>query len=204
MDVSLDQSVAWVAQGGVLAFPTETSGGLGADARSDARRSTGCASSGPRRRADLDPLTGVAALAALGFRVGAAAAVACDFWPGPPRSCCRVRARSRAASRADGARSACARRTRWRAPAQRCASAGIGPLTATSCNASGAPPARTRADARAVCGGDPRVRVIAEGEEAGGEAASTVVDVTGARPRVLRWGALGESALQPVLAELAA
>jgi tRNA A37 threonylcarbamoyladenosine synthetase subunit TsaC/SUA5/YrdC len=33
---------------------------------------------------------------------------------------------------------------------------------------------------------------------------STVVDLTGPTPRVLRWGALAEAALRPVLEEVAA
>jgi tRNA threonylcarbamoyl adenosine modification protein (Sua5/YciO/YrdC/YwlC family) len=208
MGVSLDDAVDWVAQGGVLAFPTETVWGLGADATSGAAIERLRAFKG---RADQAPIsilvTGVRALAALGFRVDAAAQrLARDFWPGPLTlvlPCAGAFAPG--VARADGAIGVrCSPHAVASTLAERCASAGTGPLTATSCNASGAPPARTRADARAVCGGDPRVRVIAEGEDAGGEAASTVVDVTGARPRVLRWGALGESALQPVLAELAA
>ena len=128
--------------------------------------------------------------------------------PARSRSCCRARPRSRPASRARTARWGCAaRRTRLRASSPRAARrAGAGPLTATSCNASGAPAARTRAAARRVCGGDPRVRVISDGarRERATASPSTVVDVTGPRPRVLRWGALAEPALRPVLEELAA
>jgi tRNA A37 threonylcarbamoyladenosine synthetase subunit TsaC/SUA5/YrdC len=43
-----------------------------------------------------------------------------------------------------------------------------------------------------------------EGAEAGDHPASTVVDLTGARPEVLRWGGLSEKVLAPVLAEIAA
>jgi len=46
--------------------------------------------------------------------------------------------------------------------------------------------------------------VIAAGADAGGDVPSTVVDVTGSAPRVLRWGALTEPALGPILEELAA
>jgi tRNA A37 threonylcarbamoyladenosine synthetase subunit TsaC/SUA5/YrdC len=69
-----------------------------------------------------------------------------------------------------------------------------------------------------VSGDHEHVRVVADGEDAWGAGfaqraegerrpaglASTVVDVTSARPRVLRWGALDERALAPVLAEVAA
>jgi len=43
-----------------------------------------------------------------------------------------------------------------------------------------------------------------DGAEAGGERESTVVDVTGERPTVLRWGALPEPVLEPVFKEIAA
>src|SRR5439155_19737632 len=36
MEVALADAVAWIVRGGVLAYPTETVWGLGADARSDA------------------------------------------------------------------------------------------------------------------------------------------------------------------------
>src|SRR5262249_11299859 len=126
-------------------------------------------------------VTGVGALAALGFRVGAAAErLARDFWPGPLTlvlPCDSVFPAGLA--RGDGAIGVrCSPHRVASDLAARCAREGTGPLTATSCNASGAPPARTRADARAVCAGDPTVGVIADGEEATGATPSTVVDLT--------------------------
>jgi tRNA A37 threonylcarbamoyladenosine synthetase subunit TsaC/SUA5/YrdC len=38
-----------------------------------------------------------------------------------------------------------------------------------------------------------------EGAEAGGDAASTVIDTTVAVPRVLRWGSLRQEDLRPLL-----
>ena len=43
-----------------------------------------------------------------------------------------------------------------------------------------------------------------EGAEAGGHPASTVVDLAGERPEVLRWDGLPERVLAPVLAEIGA
>jgi tRNA A37 threonylcarbamoyladenosine synthetase subunit TsaC/SUA5/YrdC len=88
-----------------------------------------------------------------------------------------------------------------RAFARRLAREGLGPATATSLNRSGEPPAQSVAQARALCGDsaeEPRLLPI-EGAEAGGDAATTVVDLTGARPEVLRWGALREEELAPHL-----
>ncbi|TMA34074.1 MAG: threonylcarbamoyl-AMP synthase [Deltaproteobacteria bacterium] len=208
MDVSLSDAVKWIAERGVLAYPTETVWGLGADARSDAAVDQLRAFKG---RGDAAPIsilvTGAGALAALGFRIDAAAQrLAREFWPGPLTLVLPCSASFAAGvAREDGAVGVrCSPHRVASELAASCARAGTGPVTATSCNATGAAPARTRAEARDVCGGDPRVRVIADGEDASGEPPSTVVDVTGAVPRVLRWGALQESALGPVLEELAA
>ena len=206
--VSLADAVAWVAQGGVLAYPTETVWGLGADARSPAAVETLRAFKGRGDDAPISILvTGVGALAALGFSVGAAAQrLARDFWPGPLTLVLPCDgAFAPGVARGDGAIGVrCSPHAAAAELAQRCAQAGAGPLTATSCNRTGAPPARTRADARGVCSGDPRARVLGDGPDAEGAEASTVIDMTGAQPRVLRWGALAEPALRPVLAELAA
>ena len=39
--------------------------------------------------------------------------------------------------------------------------------------------------------------------EAGGDEASTVLDLTGSAPEVLRWGAVAADALEPILRDLA-
>jgi L-threonylcarbamoyladenylate synthase len=208
MDVSLARAVAWIAQGGVLAYPTETVWGLGVDACSDEAVDRLRAFKG---RSDAAPIsilvTDVDALAALGFRVDATAQrLAREFWPGPLTLVLPCDgAFAPGVARGDGAVGVrCSPHAVAGELALRCARAGAGPLTATSCNVSGEPAARTRAEAQRVCGGDPGLRVISDGDDAGRCEPSTVVDLTGQRPRVLRWGALPEPALRPVLAELAA
>jgi L-threonylcarbamoyladenylate synthase len=62
-----------------------------------------------------------------------------------------------------------------------------GPLTATSCNVSGQPPARSEAEVRAYFDG--QLDAIVSGDAPGG-APSTVVDATGSELRVLRQGAV--------------
>ena len=222
MDLALEDAVAWIASGGTLAYPTETVWGLGADARSDAAVARLRAFKGRDDDAPISILvTGLPALGAFGFRVEAAAQrLARDFWPGPLTLVLPCRGRfAEGVARGDGAVGVrCSPHAVASELAARCARAGVGPLTATSCNASGAPAARTRDEARRVCGEDANVRVLqvarseaepsedqwADGADAAGDAPSTVVDVTGSRPRVLRWGALPERALSPVLEELAA
>ena len=208
MELSVADAVAWIAQGGVIAYPTETVWGLGADARSHAAVGRLRALKG---RGDAMPIsilvTGVGALAALGVRLDAAAErLAREFWPGPLTLVLPCDgAFAPGIAREDGAIGVrCTPHEVASELAVRCARAGAGPLTATSCNASGEPAARTRAEARRACERDPSVRVITTGADAGDEPPSTVIDVTGPRPRVLRWGALAEPALRPILEELAA
>ncbi len=88
--------------------------------------------------------------------------------------------------------------------ARRLPLAGIGPITATSLNRSGEPPAATLAMAQALCGEGPdEPRLIdVEGAEAGGDAESTVVDATSNTLQVLRWGALPANEIEPVIEEI--
>lgn len=69
---------------------------------------------------------------------------------------------------------------------------GLGPVTATSLNRSGDPPARNRAEAERVCGNE----IPMLDGEAGGEATSTVVDTRGGSLRVLREGAIRREELE--------
>ena len=207
MGVSLADAVAWIARGGVLAYPTETVWGLGADARSDAAVAGLRAFKGRSDDAPLSVLvSGVAALAPLGFRVDATAQrLAAEFWPGPLTLVLRCDgrfARGVASGATIGVR--CSPHPAALELARRCERARVGPPTATSCNASGEPPAATRADARRVCDDADRVALLACDDDAAGGDASTVVDLGGDAPRVLRWGAIREPALRPVLEELAA
>lgn len=76
-----------------------------------------------------------------------------------------------------------------------------GALTATSANPTGRPPART---AQEVAAYFPRgVGVIIDGGPAQTESPSTVLDVTGARPRLIREGLLTRRELEQTLEGLA-
>jgi tRNA threonylcarbamoyl adenosine modification protein (Sua5/YciO/YrdC/YwlC family) len=208
MAIGLEEAVAWIGGGGVLAFPTETVWGLAVDARSEAAVGALRDFKGRGGDAPISVLvTGVAALAPLGFEVAPAAQrLARDFWPGPLTLVLDCRgAFAAGVGRDDGAIGV---RCSSHPLAARLAGAlekrALGPITATSCNRSGDPAARTRAEAQRVCGEDERLRVLADAPDATGEVPSTVVDLTGKAPRVLRWGALSETVLAPVLAEIAA
>jgi L-threonylcarbamoyladenylate synthase len=201
-------AVERVREGGLITYPTETVWGIGADATSDAaierlRRWKG--------RGDDSPISilvaGMADLEVLGFEVGESVQkLAGAFWPGPLTlviPCRRAFARGIAsAAGAVGVR--CSSHPLAAALARRCEAEGVGPITATSLNRTGAPPAQNRAEVRALIGRDPDGPQLIEVEaaEAGGDPESTVVDVSGARPRMLRRGSLGVEELEPLLREI--
>jgi L-threonylcarbamoyladenylate synthase len=189
---------------GLVAYPTETLWGLGADARSAAALAR---LAGWKRRSDGQPISilveGLASLAPLGIEVDRRArALAAAFWPGPLTLVLPCRGRlAPGIARADGAVGVrCSPHPLAAALAAAVAAAGLGPLTATSLNRHGEPPARTCADAARLARepGDPLL-VGAGGPDAGGGPPSTVLDLTAARPRVLRAGAVDAAALTRAL-----
>jgi L-threonylcarbamoyladenylate synthase len=204
----IGDAVKRVGAGGMIAYPTETVWGIGADASAAAaierlRRWKG--------RGDDTPLSilvaDVADLEVLGFEVGEAALkLAGAFWPGPLTLVipCR-REFARGVGRGDGAVGVrCSSHPLAGALARRCEAEGVGPLTATSLNRTGGAPALTRAEALAAVGDDPDgpQLVNIDAAEAGGDVESTVMDVSGEEPRVLRWGSLSAAELAPVLREI--
>ncbi|RIQ37855.1 L-threonylcarbamoyladenylate synthase [Jiangella rhizosphaerae] len=75
-----------------------------------------------------------------------------------------------------------------------------GPLAVSSANVTGRPPARSAHDARDQLGDS--VAVYLDAGETQSDTPSTIVDVSGPVPRVLRQGALGLAELQAVVPEL--
>jgi L-threonylcarbamoyladenylate synthase len=75
-----------------------------------------------------------------------------------------------------------------------------GPMAVSSANRHGEPPASTAGEARVQLGDDVAV-YLEDGRVAGG-VASTIVDVTGPRPRILRLGAIGADALREVVPDI--
>ena len=207
----LGDAARWLRDGGLLAYPTETVWGLAADVSSAEglarlRRWKG--------REPADPISvlveDIDAAEELGCELGAAAReLAARFWPGPLTLVVRTRAnRAAGVARQDGAVGLrCSAHPLAAALARRVGREGHGPLTATSLNRAGSQPARSLADARRLCDAEapdePHLLEV-QGAEAGGDEASSVIDVTGEAPRVLRWGALGEDLVGPVLRKLSA
>ncbi|GGM35052.1 threonylcarbamoyl-AMP synthase [Longimycelium tulufanense] len=73
----------------------------------------------------------------------------------------------------------------------------VGPMAVSSANRSGQPPASTAEEARAQLGDS--VQVYLDGGPSGEPVASTIVDLTGAGPRVLREGAISRAQISEVL-----
>lgn len=75
-----------------------------------------------------------------------------------------------------------------------------GPMAVSSANRHGRPPAQTGEDAREQLGDD--VAVYLEDGPAATGVASTIVDVTGGRPRILRVGAVDADDLREVVPDI--
>jgi L-threonylcarbamoyladenylate synthase len=204
----IGDAVKHAAAGGMIGYPTETVWGLGVDATSEAAVDRLRNWKGRGHDAPISILIAdMADLEVFGFIVEEATLkLAGAFWPGPLTLVipCRISFASGVA-RSDGAVGVrCSAHPLAAALARRCEAEGMGPLTATSLNRSGAPPAATRGEADANVDDDPdSPRILAvEGSEAGGDLASTVVDVSTARPEVLRWGSIRAAEIDPVLQEI--
>jgi L-threonylcarbamoyladenylate synthase len=148
----LDAAAECVRDGGLIAYPTETVWGLGADACSDA------ALDGLRRwkgRAGDAPVSilvsGPEALEGLGFPpCERALFLAKRFWPGPLTLVLPCEGLfARGVARDDGAVGVrCSPHRLASELTRRVQALGAGPLTSTSLNESGRPPAATLSDAR--------------------------------------------------------
>ncbi|MBW2494154.1 MAG: L-threonylcarbamoyladenylate synthase [Deltaproteobacteria bacterium] len=208
LDDPIGAAVDWVRGGGLLAYPTETVWGLGADACSVAAVDRLRGWKGQRESAPISILIADPdALEPLGFEFNELAQrLAGAFWPGPLTLVMNCRGRfAPGVPRHDGAVGVrCSSHPLSVALARRLADEGVGPITSTSLNRSGATPAATREQVQEVCGSGPdSPRLLAvEGAEAGGEGESTVIDTTGPELVVLRWGALAKPNLAAVLESL--
>lgn len=184
MDPRLLENVSWLRSGGVIACATETLFGLLADAYSERAVAEVVAIKrrGPEPIALLAP--DLACVEQLGVLTEQARALATRHWPGPLTLVLRAQARLPAALVRDGTIGV---RIPGASPALDLVRAFAGPLTATSCNPSGLPAARTAEEAR-VYFADRGLVILPE--PAPGGAPSTIVDATGAELRVLRPGAI--------------
>jgi L-threonylcarbamoyladenylate synthase len=199
----LADAVARLRAGGLVAYPTETVWGLGANARSESALAGLRAFKGRDAAQPISLLvTGLDAARRFVVRVDEPARrLAQAFWPGPLTLVLPGRGGfARGVERSDGAIGLrCSPHPTPRALAEAAERAGVGPLTATSLNHSGERPASCAAEARKLCAGAVAPVLVLDATEAEGGPPSTVVDLTGSEPVLLRPGAIDERALWAAL-----
>ncbi len=186
-----------LGRGGVMAFPTETFYGLGAAAYSGGAVSRIFALKGrdpakplPVVASGLGMVTKITALLPSTFRI-----LAGEFWPGPLTLV--LRAAPDWPHDLTGPGGTVAVRVPPLAWLRDLTDALGQPLTATSANLSGEKELADPAEVRAVFEG--KLDLIVDGGPTPGGAASTVLDLTGAEPRVLREGAVPVSRIRAAL-----
>jgi L-threonylcarbamoyladenylate synthase len=188
-----------VAAGGVFAFRTDTFYGLGADPFSAAALQTINELKGREGKPILVLLSEGAAAARLLEGTGAVFdALAGRLWPGPLTLVGKARPNLpellTAGTGTIGVRLPSDEDVRVLVRA--CG----GALTATSANPAGLPPARTAQEAADYFAG--RLELVVDGGAARTDLPSTVLDVSGEGPRLIREGVLSKERIGEVLREL--
>ena len=202
---SVRRATEILAEGGFVAFPTETVWGLAASARNEAAVA---ALGSWKGRAEKQPISvlvsGLGALLEMGFDPDPRARRLIErFWPGPLTLVlpCRSAFAPGIAGRDGGVGVRCSSHPVAAELVRAAESAGLGPLTATSCNRSGEAPAQNEEEARALCAREPQGPYLlsAEGRVFPPGEPSTVLDLTGASPRILREGGIDAATMQPFM-----
>jgi L-threonylcarbamoyladenylate synthase len=195
------ETIAEAAQilraGGLVAFPTETVYGLGADATQAAAIARLYAAKG---RPAINPLivhiAGPKNLADHAMTEARAERVAEQFWPGPLTLVLRRRADCKIVPAVSAGRDTIALRSPDHPVAAALIAAADRPLAAPSANPSGRPSPTTAAHVRDSLGD--RVDLILDGGACRVGLESTVLDLTGPMPVILRPGAITDSDLAPI------
>lgn len=188
----------------VLAYPTETVYGFGGAVDQESVQELIRFKGRPQGKPFLLLITGSEMLSRLDLHLNpAASTLAARFWPGPltlvlPGGEKRVPAELR------GPEGGIAVRWTPHPATSRLIKAYGDPITSTSANRPGVPPATSAGEIVAqwrqeAAGG--KLRVL-DGGQLSSSVPSTVVDCTSAQPRVIRPGAIAESALREVVADL--
>jgi tRNA threonylcarbamoyl adenosine modification protein (Sua5/YciO/YrdC/YwlC family) len=188
-----------VRGGGLIVLPTDTVYGIGADAFSP--RAVAALLDAKGRGRDMPPPVLVGSRAALSALVTSmpqsGEALVDRFWPGALTLVCRHTPHL-AWDLGDTAGTVAVRMPDHPIALDLLASAG--PLAVSSANRSGMPAATTVAEAEEMLGES--VSIYLDGGPSTGGTPSTIVDLTGAAPRVLRLGALSLDELRAVCPDL--
>jgi L-threonylcarbamoyladenylate synthase len=200
------EAIAAAAQalrgGGLVAFPTETVYGLGADASNGSAVAAVFEAKGrPRFNPLIVHVATLEAAAALGHLTEAGAALARAFWPGPLTLVLTKRPGCPVAELATAGLDTVALRVPAHPVAQALLRAAEVPMAAPSANRSGhvSPTAPEHVAADFAAAGGDHIAMILDGGTATIGLESTVVDATGADPVVLRLGAVAREDIARVL-----
>jgi L-threonylcarbamoyladenylate synthase len=191
--VTIDDAVATIGRGGVVAIPTDTVYGLACDPANAAAIDRIYAIK--RRPADLELTVLAATIADIEADVELnpdARTLAGEFWPGALSIVCRLRRHRWGIPRTGDTLSV-------RVPNHPVACELLrrtGPLATTSANRHGEAPAATAEKVAAALDGE--IDAIVDGGRCGG-LASTIIDCTTTIPRVLREGPIPAAVLRSLL-----
>lgn len=200
-EVGLEEAAAAVRSGELVVLPTDTVYGVGADAFLPEAVEALLSAKGRDRSMPVPVLVSSPAMldALVDKMPEPAAALTQAFWPGALTLV--VRHTSHLMWDLGDSRGTVAVRMPANELAQDLISR-TGPLAVSSANRTGHDAATTAMDARLQLGA--AVSVYLDGGSSGGSVASTIIDVTGERPKVLRAGALDLEALREVVPDLEA
>jgi L-threonylcarbamoyladenylate synthase len=195
--LGIEEAAAALRRGELVVLPTDTVYGVAADAFNPVAVAALLAAKGRGRQAPPPVLVGtVRAATALVEDFGTAGEELIDqFWPGGLTLVCR--ARSTLVWDLGDTKGTVAVRMPLHAIALDLLRL-TGPLAVSSANRSGEPSATTGAEAEAQLGES--VAVYLDGGPCPGSLASTIVDLTGTVPRLLRAGAVSIERLREVIA----
>jgi len=201
-DAAFARAAALLRAGGLVAFPTETVYGLGADATSDeAVAGIFAAKDRPQFNPLIVHFTGVEAAAREVAFDERARRVARDFWPGPLTLVLPRRRDSRLSFLCSAGLDSQAVRVPAHPIAQRLLADCGRPLAAPSANASGRISPTEAAHVAASLGA--RVPLILDGGRCAVGLESTVLDLSGPEAAILRPGAVTARDLKPILGAVA-
>jgi L-threonylcarbamoyladenylate synthase len=196
----LEQAVEILEAGGVVALPTETLYGLAVDPfNADALRRLNAVKGKPERSASLLLLSHKSQVSQVaGTLPDQFATLADAFWPGPLTLV--VPAADALPDEVSGGKGTVGVRVPGLQLPRRLAASLGRPITGVSANLHGSPACRTATE---VVGAIPEgIDIVLDGGPTAGGAPSTVLDLTGAAPSVVRPGAIPHTALAPFLPDL--
>ena len=187
-----------IRRGGLVGLPTDTIYGLAADATSDAAVAGVFRAKGRPADKPLIALVATMAMAeACGKCSAPALALAEAFWPGPLTLVLTRAASSPLSPLVHQGAPGVSLRIPGNETARAVVEAAERPLTAPSANPSGAPSPLTAAEVAAGLGS--HVALVIDGGRAADSLGSTLLDLTGDVPRLLRAGVVSAEAIEGVI-----